>query len=261
MHLIYLDESGNSGGNLNDPNQPVFALCALVVSESRWQKLEAALSAEIGKHWAGPVPESFEIHAAELMNPRTDYVRHATPDQRLALMTSWLSAAKSHDVRLVYRTIVKKRYASWLSSTFGSGVMINPHVAALALVSQVVNSYLVSLPGKPLGIFISDENQQVARDVDKSIRLLRSAEGPLRLTQIIEKGFFIESHKSLVLQLCDLCAYIVRRKEEGMTGGKAKPVDEVLWKQLSPMTVVGDERMPDVIQWLEGGQKKERPGA
>ena len=157
--------------------------------------------------------------------------------------------------------VVKHRYARWLQHKFGAGVMINPHVAALALVAQVVNSHLRKLPGNPLGIFISDENHQVARDVDKSIRLLRGAEGSVRLTQIIEKGFFVESHKSLVLQLCDLCAYTIRRHEEIGAGGKAKPVDAELWKMVGPLVTVGDEKFADVIGWLESQQKKERPGA
>lgn len=43
MHLVYIDESGNSGSNLNDPQQPIFVLCAMIVSEDRWQSLEASL--------------------------------------------------------------------------------------------------------------------------------------------------------------------------------------------------------------------------
>ena len=40
MHLIYLDESGQTGTNLRDTFQPVFALGALVVPESAWLALE-----------------------------------------------------------------------------------------------------------------------------------------------------------------------------------------------------------------------------
>ena len=176
-------------------------------------------------------------------------------------MTAWLQLAARHDLNLVFRAIVKQRYARWLHGKFGAGVIINPHVAALALVAQVVNSHLRKLPGAPLGIFISDENHQVARDVDKSIQLLRGAEGPARLTQIIEKGFFIESHKSLALQLCDLCAYVIRRHEEIKAGRKAKPVDAELWKMAEPLVTMGDEKFSDMMGWLESQQKKERPGA
>ena len=207
MHLIYLDESGNSGGNLNDPSQPVFVLCALMVPEEKWQMLESALTEEVENFWPPPRPDDFEIHASELINARTEVFRKELPSHRLAFMTAWLELAARYGLKLVFRAIEKHRYARWLQHKFGAGVFINPHVAALALVAQVVNSYLRNLPGKPLGIFISDENHQVARDVDKAIHVLRGADSSVRLTQIIEKGFFVESHKSLVLQLCDLCAY------------------------------------------------------
>jgi hypothetical protein len=261
MHLIYLDESGNSGGNLSDPNQPVFVLCGLIVPEQKWQSLEAALASAVETFWPNPRADEFEIHAAELINPKGEVFRSATPAHRLAFMTEWLQIAKKHDLKLVFRAIVKQRYSRWLQHKFGSGVIINPHVAGLALVAQVINSHLRSLPGKPLGIFISDENHQVARDVDKAIRLLRGVDGPARLTQIIEKGFFIESHKSLVLQLCDLCAYIVRRHEQAREGLKSKPVDAELWKLVEPLVTVGDEKFTDMMAWLESEQKMERPGA
>lgn len=261
MHLIYLDESGNSGGNLTDPQQPVFVLCALVVPEQKWQSLETALAAAVEASWPEPRPDNFEIHASELINPRNEIFRRATPAHRLEFMTAWLRIAAEHDLKLVFRAIVKHRYARWLHQKFGAGVIINPHVAALALVAQVLNSHLRTLPGSPLGIFISDENHQVARDVDKAIRLLRGVDGPARLTQIIEKGFFIESHKSLVLQLCDLCAYIIRRHEQAAAGSKSKPVDAELWKLVDPLITVGDEKFTDMMSWLESEQKKERPGA
>lgn len=261
MHLIYLDESGNSGRNLNDPSQPVFVLCALIVPEAKWQQLENGLAASIDKYWPLPRADDFEIHATELINPKAEHFRAVNPTVRLSFMTEWLSLAARHDLKVVFRAIIKQRYSRWLNSRFGAGVFINPHVAALALVSQVVNSHLKKSPGAPLGIFISDENHSVARDIDKAIQLLRGAEGSVRLTQIIEKGFFLESHKSLVLQLCDLCVYIVRRHEEIRNGAKPKPVDEELWKLVEPLITVGDERFTDTMVWLESQQKKERPGA
>jgi hypothetical protein len=171
-----------------------------------------------------------------------------------------LEIAQRNELKFIYRAIAKKRFAAWLHATFGSGVTINPHVAAFSLVAQVVNELLRASPGTPLGIFISDENQQVVGDVEKSIRLLRGDQGPLRLAQIIEKGFFIESDKSLPLQLCDLCTYAVRRLEEEKAGVPVKLIDQACIPWVRPLIHRGKEAMPDVLAWLESQQKKERPG-
>lgn len=67
MHLVYIDESGNSGVNLNDPQQPLFLLCAMIVDEQRWdpldQDLQSVLAARVPR-WQSM--DGFEVHAADL---------------------------------------------------------------------------------------------------------------------------------------------------------------------------------------------------
>lgn len=105
-------------------------------------------------------------------------------------------------------------------------------------------------------MFISDENKEIVRDLEKSIRQLRLGSGPLRLSQIIEKGFFIDSAKSRILQLCDMCVLHAREKEEVAAGGVAKPFDEEGIKLIEPLILRGNEQIWDVIAWL----KEERAG-
>ena len=106
-----------------------------------------------------------------------------------------------------------------------------------------------NLPSSALGIFIADENREIIGDVEKTIRLLRGAEGTLKLCLIIEKGFFIDSTTSLVLQLCDLCAYSVRKKEEIKAGAGAKPIDQRGIELLEPIIHIGDEAFMDTMDW------------
>ncbi len=186
MHLIYLDESGNSGNNLTDPQQPVFVLCAMIVDERNWQPLEADLQAAIRAQFSAGVPDDFEVHGGDLRSGHGPFEGISVAD-RIAFRDRWLAIAPKHGIKLVYRAIQKKRYAAWLTATFGAGVLINPHVVAFALVSKVVNDYLASLPRPPLGMFISDENREITVDVEKSIRLLRAAVGALSLGRIVEK--------------------------------------------------------------------------
>ena len=245
--------------NLAHAQQPVFVLCALLVPEERWSKIERELQAAIEKFFPPPRPHEFEIHANEIINPR-GYFRAFSVPTRLEFYKVCLTIAASHDLKVIYRPIVKKRYQRWLEQTFGSGVLINPHLAAFALVAQVVNDYLRQLSGSPLGIFISDENKEVDTDVEKALKVLRGAEGRLQLSQIIEKGFFIDSRKSLLLQLCDLCAFALRHLEEEKAGLPVKPLNQNCIPWVRPLIYRGSEALPDVLAWLEAQKKLERPG-
>ena len=65
MHLVYLDESGNTGTNLNDTEQPIFLLAALIVPEAVWQPLERDLEEAIGRH-VPTMADGDEVHATDL---------------------------------------------------------------------------------------------------------------------------------------------------------------------------------------------------
>lgn len=258
MHLIYFDESGQSGNNLADTSQPVFTLAALVVPETVWLAVERDLNAAVAKFFPTR-PEHFEIHATALRNG-DDYFRQFPVSHRLAFRDACLKLAHQHGLKLIYRAIEKRRFQKWIHGAFGPGVLINPHVVAFPLVARVVDEYLKALPGSPLGIFIADENREIIGDVEKSIRLLRGAEGSLKLGQIVEKGFFIDSTTSLLLQLCDLCAYSARKKEEIKIGLPAKPIDENGVQLIESLIHRGNEAYKDTLDWVISQQKKERPG-
>lgn len=249
MNLIYFDESGQSGNNLSDPQQPIFVLAALVVPEEVWLPLEATIQSLVDKYFPTPRPLDFEIHATKLRNGN-GYFRQFAVGHRLSFRDDCLRACHEHGVKLIYRPIAKVRFKKWVADTFGTGVSINPHYIAFSLVARVVDDYLKNLPGSPLGIFISDENREIIQDVEKVTRLLRSIDGPLKLCQIIEKGFFIDSAKSLVLQMCDLCAYSARKKEEAKAGMHGRIEDQGGIDLIEPLIHRGDESLIDTLEWV-----------
>lgn len=232
---------------------------ALAVPETKWLQVEQDLYVEIEKTFPAPRPDNFEIHATELMSGR-DWCKAIPLADRVAFRDAWFAIAVKHDLKIVYRAIVKKRFERWMHAAFGSGITVNPHVAAFALVSRVVDDWLKSLPGSPLGIFIADENKEIVRDVEKSIKVLRGMEGTLKLGQIIEKGFFIESTKSVILQLCDLCALTLRKREEAKAGLRDNPLHHSGIALLEPLIHRGDEALQDVLDWITNEEKKKRPG-
>lgn len=254
MYLVYFDESGNSGNNLADPQQPVFVLGALIVPETSWQAVETDLEAALNPHLPAPRATDFEVHAGDLRQG-TGYFKGVPVATRLALRDQWLGVAAKHGLRFIYRAITKSRYDRWMKSTFGHHIVINPHLAAFPLVAQVANNYLRGLSKDALGIIISDDNREVVGDIERFLKLLRAESGALRLDRIIEKGFFIDSKKSLLIQLADLCALHARKEEERKIGLPVKSIDDTGIALLQGLIHRGEESFPDVIQWLQQVQK------
>jgi len=68
-------------------------------------------------------------------------------------------------------------------------------------------------------MFIFDEQKETLDDAERSLRTLRlDSTSVLKTSNIIEKGFFIDSSKSFALQLVDLAAYYIRKYEENELG-------------------------------------------
>jgi hypothetical protein len=76
----------------------------------------------------------------------------------------------------------------------------------------------------------------------------------------VEKGFFIDSSKSVILQLCDLCALTLRKKEEGKSGFRDNPLHHGGIALLEPLVHRGNEAWQDVLRWISDEKKKKRPG-
>ena len=120
MHLIYMDEPGNTGVDLNDSAQPVFVLGGWLVPEDRWLQLETDLNALGDQFFPAPRPDNFELHATELINSR-GYIRQFAIDHRLKFFQQALLIAAGHQLHFVYRAIIKKRFAKRLRR-FGGNV-------------------------------------------------------------------------------------------------------------------------------------------
>ena len=39
MYLMYSDESGNTGTDLDNKQQPIFALAGIIVKDEKWHKI------------------------------------------------------------------------------------------------------------------------------------------------------------------------------------------------------------------------------
>src|SRR5438132_5458146 len=97
-----MDESGNTGTNLNDIQQPVFVLAALIVPESCWQDLENDLEAVLATYFSAVALDEVEVHAGDLRGGRSTF-KGKEMGLRIGLRDEWLKIAHKHPLKLVNR--------------------------------------------------------------------------------------------------------------------------------------------------------------
>jgi len=109
-----------------------------------------------------------------------------------------------------------------------------------------------------LGIFIFDENKSHL-DIEKSIRSLRlTTDNDLKLEQIVEKGFFVDSRKIFAVQLVDLVLYYVRKMEEVKIGKTVNQYHRQPFPTIEKIAVSLDKyaKSGQILDWVSAEAKK-----
>lgn len=255
MNLIYLDESGNTGVNLRDPQQPVFTLCAIVVPERKWHVLDAEIQKVVESFIPSVFLDGFEIHAKDLRNG-TGMWKGVSHQQRIACRDALLGVLIDHGVKLFAKSTEKRYDSSWCRHHFGSDIVVNPHIPAHVLLAQTLNTFLKDSGDCELGILIHDENKVVDREIEAFIRILQADTGILKLERILEKGFFINSKQSRLLQMADLCALYIRKDEEEKCGKPITGADRQAVALLKAIRHEAQSDMDQALDWLTNYIKK-----
>ena len=102
MNLVYIDESGNTGLNLKDSQQPVFLLAAMILPESKWFSLEEHFLDIVKEYFGYPLPSPFEIHAKDLKNRRGVFEK-LTFTQQLSFRDRMLQLLLDNKIAVIYR--------------------------------------------------------------------------------------------------------------------------------------------------------------
>jgi len=252
MFLVYVDESGNTGLNLKDQQQPVFILAAMILHESKWFVLEGKFL-EISRKYLGSVlPSPYELHTMDLKNGRGSF-KELSFERRLSFRDDLLTLLIEDDVRIIYRRIIKSKFSEFCESQYGSGIKVNPYIMALPFVCVEVDHFIHEAGRQDLGMLIFDEQQENLNDAELSLRTLRlDSDSSLKTSNIVEKGFFINSSKSYALQLVDLAAYYIRKYEEHKLQLRVSDYDKQTFPKIEKLVSTGiGSNVVDVLEWVK----------
>lgn len=252
MNLVYVDESGNTGTNLRDSQQPVFLLAAMILPETKWFSLEQKFFGVAEKYLGRKLSYPFEIHAADLKSGRGIF-KGIPLEKCLLFRDEMLQLLLDNEIAIIYRRIIKAKFEAFCNENYGPGIKVDPYVMALPFVCVEVDHWLRRKSSNELGLIIFDEQKENLEYVERSLRTLRlDSTSILKLTNIVEKGFFVDSAKTFALQLVDLAAYYIRKYEESRLKLKVSELDKQTFDRIQRLVSKGtNSKTDEILEWVK----------
>ena len=215
MLICYLDESGNTGRRLDDPDQPFHLIAAVIVREDRIREMNSRLN-ELASQAPTTNPLT-EYRGSDLFGGRGEW-KNVCPRQRIDEYTKALSVLSQVEAGVAYASIYKQALAQKNYSD------PNPHLFALQFLIEKLEKWIKqpSIQENILGrriLLVADENhEQEQYSIDLMNEMLELG-GPIgaiygiNITpdHFVDGIYFDKSERSRGIQLADLVAYIINR--------------------------------------------------
>ncbi|OQX50994.1 MAG: hypothetical protein B5M53_11495 [Candidatus Cloacimonas sp. 4484_209] len=248
MYFLYIDESGYSGGRLDNTNQPVLAMAGLLVNQYHWRK-----SWEGFKQFCDEFRDKFgvdfkELKAADVYAGRGKWSNISHDRQEiLEFCLNWL---KGRPHKIIATAIIKKALKKQRSLFQQMLFPIKNDVSKLSLyflsalhLSLIFQRYLENQRQdayKKIGMIIFDDQKQEQNTLldlltlpPKSVAGFTNKISSEGFCCIMDNTYFIGSHHSSFIQLADIVSFVIRKtvefeigyKEESYEGEKNKIVN------------------------------------
>lgn len=208
MWLSFLDESGNTGRKLDDPDQPIHWMAAVLVPEDKVLSLTLALDGVVAG--IGGIPVETELHGAELFGGDGPW-KGVNPAARVTAYEAALGLLAPNECVVAHSSIAKQRLAG------SNSIATSPHVMAFQFLVEKLDR-LAQQQADPLRqrlLLIADEtDEHDSFQVDLINDMQRQAAGiggGGMLTRVLDTVHFVDSKKSRGVQLADLVAYALNR--------------------------------------------------
>ena len=214
MHFFYLDESGDTGANLQDAQQPIFVLAGMSVADKKWNNTKERLDAIIFDYFAAAVPDEFEVHSHHLLSLNGEGFFEGHPiAARLKLVKDLLGLVVELGHYVHYYAIEK---TSLLNADCQYRTVYNtnhPYLLAFDYLITYMNWHVKENLGQSArGMIVMDEKEEHHESVEKIIQNRRfEVPSNQKVKWIVEFSYPIDSRKNPMIQLSDLIALCVRR--------------------------------------------------
>lgn len=199
MRLLYLDESGSTGLDLDNKQQPFFVLSGISIEDDKWHKINDYFEKEKIKIY--PDFANLEIHTNELFNSnnKSPFYKNFWKEN-LNIIEKLGDIIAKLDIKLTCIVINKKIY----KKHFGNNIVIDPYLYSFALIYKNYNKYLEE--NNSYGIVFCDELKKMETSLELLYPKLKAEN-----KNIIEKTFYLNSEKNNFIQIADICSFYINK--------------------------------------------------
>ena len=203
MYILYADESGNTGTDYENKEQPIFVLGGLIVEDKKWHEINKIFNEQKVK--IASVLEYTEIHAVDLFNSskksvfdKFDWKENLNIAERLVDLILTL------DISFQYIAIDKKSFKRSLNDVFGNSIKIDPYIYAFGLLYDKISNYLKNQKDK--GLIFLDDMLTIPEQLQNIYPILSKEN-----STIIENAMFLKSKDTNFIQIADIYSFYINK--------------------------------------------------
>jgi hypothetical protein len=223
MHFFYLDESGDTGNNLLNQEQPIFVLAGLSIADKKWVNTKEKLDGVIKAYFNNNIPCQFELHSCQLLSPNGEgsFFNHPI-EGRLELVRNLLALIDELGHNIHYFAINKEKMNNAnceFPTLYNSKT---PYLVAFDYLITYMNWHVKENLGQSArGMIVLDKKENYHENIEAIIQNRRyEVPNSQKVKWIVEFSYPVDSKKNPMIQLSDLIALCIRRFLEIETGYK-----------------------------------------
>lgn len=203
MYILYADESGNTGTDYDNKEQPIFVLGGLIIEDKKWHEINTIFNEE--KIKICPELSYTEIHASEFFNSskKSIFDKYDWKDN-LMTVERLIDLILSLDISFQYIAIDKKSFKRSITDMFGNSIKIDPYIYAFGMLYDKISIYLNNQKSK--GLIFLDDILTIPEQLQNIYPVLSKNN-----TTIIENAMFLKSKDTNFIQIADIFAFYINK--------------------------------------------------
>lgn len=203
MYLMYADESGNTGTDLDNKEQPIFVLSGILIEDNKWHETNNYFNKR--KIEILPILKDTEIHSAELFNSsKKSIFNQFSWQENFKTLEKLATLILELDFKVYYIAVDKKWFKKGVNAVFGNTLKIDPYIYSFGKLYDNISQILRRDNKK--GIVFLDDILSIPSRLHNIYPILSKNNSTM-----IEEAMFIKSQNTNFIQIADIFAFYIEK--------------------------------------------------